>query len=314
LQLRLQCDHGRKDEAGDLLPPLSNRIHQGSEAMASGSMMSMRDSKASHIPLVSGLPASLVSESRDDVAVLRLARPQKRNALDSETVVGIGRFFSAIPETVKAVLLHGEGEHFCAGLDLNEIEPLGTIELIELSRRWHQAFDRIEFGKVPVIAVLHGAVIGGGLELAAAAHIRVAERSAFYALPEASRGIFVGGGGSVRLPRLIGTARMMDMILTGRTYGAEEGWSAGFSQYVIDAGEGLATAFEIARKIASNSSLSNFAAMHALPRIAEEDRESGFLTEALTTAILSSDHDAKLRIRSFLDKTGPKVRHDGRRS
>ena len=180
--------------------------------MASNLMMSTGDSEASHIPLVSGLPASLVSELRDDVAVLRLARPQKRNALDSETVLGIERFFSAIPETIKVVLLHGEGEHFCAGLDLNEIERLGTTELVALSRKWHQAFDRIEFGNVPVIAVLHGAVIGGGLELAAAAHIRVAECSAFYALPEASRGIFVGGGGSVRLPRLIGTARMMETI------------------------------------------------------------------------------------------------------
>ena len=69
---------------------------------------------------------------------------------------------------------------------------------------WHRVFERVQFGRVPVVAVLHGAVIGGGLELAAAAHVRVAERSAFYALPEGQRGIFVGGGGAVRLPRLIG--------------------------------------------------------------------------------------------------------------
>jgi 1,4-dihydroxy-2-naphthoyl-CoA synthase len=78
---------------------------------------------------------------------------------------------------------------------------------------------------MPVVAVLRGAVIGGGLELAAAAHIRVAERSAYYALPEAARGIFVGGGGAVRIPRLIGTTRMIDMMLTGRTYTADEGLS-----------------------------------------------------------------------------------------
>ena len=91
------------------------------------------------------------------------------------------------------------------------------------SRAWHRAFELIEGGRVPVIAVLHGAVIGGGLELAAACHIRIAEPSAYYALPEGQRGLFVGGGGSVRVPRLIGTARMLDMMLTGRTYGAEEG-------------------------------------------------------------------------------------------
>ena len=74
-----------------------------------------------------------------------------------------------------------------------------------------------------MVAVLHGAVVGGGLELAAACHLRVAERSAYYALPEGSRGIFLGGGGSVRLPRLIGVSRVMELMLTGRTYGAEEG-------------------------------------------------------------------------------------------
>jgi enoyl-CoA hydratase/carnithine racemase len=79
------------------------------------------------------------------------------------------------------------------------------------------------------------------LELAAAAHIRVAERSAYYALPESTRGIFVGGGGAVRIPRLIGTTRMIDMMLTGRTYSAEEGLSLGFSQYLVDDGHGLAS-------------------------------------------------------------------------
>ena len=98
-----------------------------------------------------------------------------------------------------------------------------------------------------MVAVLHGAVVGGGLELAAAAHVRVAERSAFYALPEGSRGIYVGGGGSVRLPRLIGVARMMDMMLTGRTYSAEEGQAMGLSHYLVEPGEGFAKGLELAQ-------------------------------------------------------------------
>ncbi len=84
--------------------------------------------------------------------------------------------------------------------------------------------------------MLHGAVVGGGLELAAAAHVRVAERSAYYALPEGSRGIYVGGGGSVRLPRLIGVARMTDMMLTGRSYDAEEGQAIGLTHYLVEPG------------------------------------------------------------------------------
>ena len=124
-------------------------------------------------------------------------------------------FFTSLPDSIRAVVLAGDGEHFRAGLDLSELQERDVIAGIEHSRFWHRAFDRIQYGKVPVVAVLHGAVVGGGLELAAAAHIRVAEHSAFYALPEGSRGIFVGGGGSVRLPPLIGVARMMDMMLTG---------------------------------------------------------------------------------------------------
>ena len=156
------------------------------------------------------LPKSLKVERRGAVAVLTLARPEKRNALNDTTVLGLETFFATLPASVKAVVLAAEGKHFSAGLDLSELKILSTEEGIAHSRVWHRVFDTIEFGRVPVVTVMHGAVVGGGLELAAATHIRVAERSAYYALPEGSRGIFVGGGGSVRLPRLIGVSRMMD--------------------------------------------------------------------------------------------------------
>ena len=101
---------------------------------------------------------------------------------------------------------------------------------------------------MPVVAALHGAVVGGGLELAASCHIRVADATTFYALPEGSRGIFVGGGGAVRIPRLIGAARMADMMLTGRVYQAEEGERVGFAQYLVPAGQAVAKALELARR------------------------------------------------------------------
>src|SRR5436305_621326 len=158
-----------------------------------------------------------------------------------------------------------------------------------------------------IVAVLHGAVVGGGLEIAAACHIRVAESSAYYALPEGSRGIFVGGGGSVRLPRLIGVSRMVDMMLTGRTYGAEEGQAIGFSHYLVGDGEGLAKGIEIAKRIAGNSPVSNFAIINVLPRIAEQDRASGFVMEALTAAIAQGSDEAKDRIKAFFEKRAAKV-------
>ena len=105
-------------------------------------------------------------------------------------------------------------------MDLSELTERDVIQGLFHSRMWHRVLDKVQFGKVPVIAVVHGAVVGGGLELAAACHIRVAEDSAFYALPEGQRGIYVGGGASVRIPKLIGTARMTDMMLTGRVFTA----------------------------------------------------------------------------------------------
>jgi (methylthio)acryloyl-CoA hydratase len=253
------------------------------------------------------LPASLKAERRGEIAVLRLARPDKRNALDDLTVAGIETFFTALPDEIKAVVLAGEGEHFSAGLDLNELTERNVAEGVAHSRAWHRAFDRIQYGKVPVVAVLHGAVVGGGLELAAATHVRVAERSTFYALPEGSRGIYLGGGGSVRLPPLIGVARMMDMMLTGRTYDAAEGQAIGLSHYLVEPGAGLAKGIELAGIIAGNAPFTNYAVMHILPRIAEADPASGFLTEALAAAIAQSDEEAKARLKAFLDKRAPKV-------
>ncbi len=255
------------------------------------------------------LGPSLHFERHDAVGVLRLSRPHKRNALDDATIRGIEDFFSTVPDHIKAVIIHGEGEHFCAGLDLSDLAERDIAGGIAHSRAWHRAFERLEFGRAPVVAVLHGAVVGGGLELAAACHIRVAERSAYYALPEGSRGIFVGGGGSVRLPRLIGAARVVDMMLTGRTYGAEEGAPLGFSQYVVEAGAGFAKAIELAERIVGNAPMTNFGAMHVLPHNAEQDRASGLVMEALMAAIAQGDAEAKRRLRDFLAKRAPKTVH-----
>ena len=153
---------------------------------------------------IPNLPASITAERDGEVGFLRLSRPEKRNALNDTLVMGIETYFTGLPEDIRAVVLTGDGDHFSAGLDLSELTVRGIGRALHHSRNWHRVFDMFEFGKVPVIAVLHGAVVGGGLELASACHVRVAEKSAYYALPEGVRGIYVGGGGSVRIPRLIG--------------------------------------------------------------------------------------------------------------
>jgi enoyl-CoA hydratase/carnithine racemase len=260
---------------------------------------------ASPKPVV--LPTSLHAEYRGAIAVLRLDRAAKRNALNDEIVLGLETFFRNLPDEIRAVVLHGAGDHFSAGLDLSELKSHNIAEAVHHSASWHRVFDQIEFGRAPVVGVLHGAVVGGGLELAAATHVRVAERSTYYALPEGVRGIFVGGGGSVRVPRLIGISRMMNMMLTGHVYNADEGQALGISHHLVEPGEGLAKGIELATKIASNAPLTNFAVMHALPRIAEQDRESGYLMEALMAAIASGDEHAKQRVKDFLEKRAPKV-------
>jgi enoyl-CoA hydratase/carnithine racemase len=175
------------------------------------------------------------------------------------------------------------------------------------SRSWHYALECLQYGPVPVIAAMHGAVVGGGLELASACHIRVADESVFYALPEGSRGIFVGGGGSVRIPRLIGASRMTDMMLTGRVYNAQDGEKIGMAQYLVPQGQSFAKAFELAERVAENAPLTNYALIHALPRIAEQPADQGFLTEALMSAIAQSAPEAKERVRAFLEGRAGKV-------
>ena len=256
---------------------------------------------------LNALPNSLRVSLDGEIAILRLSRAEKRNALNEDIVRGLQHFFENVPASVKAVVIHGDGEHFSAGLDLSDLTETNFTSGFHHSRMWHHAFERIEFGPVPVVSVLHGAVVGGGLELACSTHVRVAEPSAFYALPEGSRGIFVGGGGSVRIPRLIGTAKTMDMMLTGRVFNAEDGQQIGISNYLVANGEGLAKGVELAKRIANNAPLTNFAITQVMPRIAEFDTAGGYVVEAMISSVASSDPEAKERLRAFLEKRGPKV-------
>ncbi|MEY2685639.1 MAG: 2,3-dehydroadipyl-CoA hydratase [Pseudomonadota bacterium] len=246
-------------------------------------------------------------EMRGAVAVVRLRRPQKRNALSDGLILALRQVFENLPPEARAAVIDGEGDHFCAGLDLSELQERDAGEGVHHSRMWHTALEAVEKGRVPVIAALHGAVVGGGLELASACHIRVADETTFYALPEGTRGIFVGGGGAVRIPKLIGAARMTDMMLTGRVYNAADGERIGLAQYLVPTGTALDKAVELATRIATNAPLTNYALMHALPRIAEQPSDHGFFTEALMASIAQSAPEAKERVRAFLEGKAAKV-------
>ncbi len=259
-------------------------------------------------PWTTPLPDCIQAERRGPVAVLTLSRPDKRNALSDALVLALQAFFSSLAGDVQAVVMHGAGDNFCAGLDLNELKETTLTESFQTSQIGQRLNDTVQFCKVPVIAVLKGAVIGGGLELAAAAHIRVAESSAYYALPEGTRGIFLGSGGSVRLPRLIGASTVMEMMLSGRVYDAAEAHDRlRMTHYLVGSGEGLDRALTIAAKVTANAPLANFAIIQALPRIVEQDPQAGLFTEMLMVGIAQDDDEAKRRLRDFLERKMNKV-------
>lgn len=257
---------------------------------------------------VTDLSEHVRHESRGPVSILTLDRPTKRNALDGGTVRALGAFFGDPPPVVRAAVIASSGEHFSAGLDLSELTETSVFEGVLHSRSWHEPFNAIQLGTIPVVSALRGAVIGGGLELAISTHIRVAEPSTYYALPEGSRGLFVGGGGSVRLPRLIGVHRMADMMLTGRVLDAQAGLDLGITQYLVGDGQGLTTAIELAERIARNSTVTNYAVLQALPRIAEMGPHEGLFVESLMAAVSQGSNEAKELLRDFLGGRAEKVR------
>ena len=259
------------------------------------------------------LPLRLLKVSTDDagIATVTLNRPEKRNALNAETVEELVTLFSAIPRAgVRAVVLRAEGTHFCAGLDL--VEHLNAertpAEFMHLCLRWHEAFNKMEYSGVPIIAALKGAVVGGGLELASAVHIRVADRSTYFALPEGQRGLFTGGGATIRVADLVGKARMIDMMLTGRIYRGEEAVSVGLCQYLADDSE--AKAMELARAVAANTPLANFAVCSAISHMQNMSALDAAYAEAMVAGIVNTQAAAKSRLAAFADKTGARVRPD----
>jgi enoyl-CoA hydratase/carnithine racemase len=250
-------------------------------------------------------------EHQDDgVLIVTLCRPEKRNALDSVAVDELVTLFSAIPRSgVRAVVLAAEGDHFCAGLDLVEHHEKNhsPADFMHLCLRWHEAFNKMEYGGVPIIAALKGAVVGGGLELASAAHIRVADATTYFALPEGQRGLFTGGGATIRVAGLVGKARMIDMMLSGRIYRGQEAVDVGLTQYLTE-GSSLTQAIQLAQRAAENLPPSNFAICSAISHIGNMSALDASYAEAVVAGIVNTQPDARARLDAFRKGTGPKIK------
>ena len=252
-------------------------------------------------------------EEDDDVLLVTLDRADKRNALSAAFIEELCDLFEWVRRShaVRAVVLRAKGTVFCAGLDLFEhhVENRSATDFMYICRRWHAAFDAIQHCGKPVIGALNGAVVGGGLELASSFHIRVADQTTYFALPEGQRGIFTGGGATVRVVGLVGEARMIDMMLTGRVYTGQEAVSVGLCQYLVE-GSSFDKAMEIARKAAQNPPLSNFAITSGIAHIGNMAANDAFFAEAFIAGITNTQPASKERLSAFMNKTAAKVLND----
>ena len=243
-------------------------------------------------------------ELQGQVALIGLNRPDKRNAINDALIDELRAAVLRAHEEADVAVLHGHGSNFCAGLDLAEAlaRATGQVKPPRKRRRhnWHEVFDLIARGPIPFVAALHGAVVGGGLELATAAHVRVGDATAVFGLPEGQRGIFVGGGGTVRIQRVVGTTVMMDMMLTGRLLNVEEGLQEHIVRYAVPAGEALPKAIELAQRIARNSLETNWMIINVLPRVQDLSHDDGLFVEQLNSA-RARPPEAEQRLREFVD-------------
>lgn len=250
-------------------------------------------------------------EVRDRVAYVRLNRPEKRNALTREMLERLSSFFAEADARadVRAVILSGEGEAFCAGTDVAELKNLDEEEALRASERGQSVCELIELCRVPVVCAVEGAAAGGGFELALACHLRVASRTARFSLPELKLGAVPAYGGTQRLARDLGRARALEAMLAGEGLGCEEAYARGLVNRVAAPGEALREAEKLAREIEAHSApLAARACIEAVTRGARLSHVEALALEAELFSRLFSTGDAREGTRAFLEKRRPEFK------
>ena len=239
------------------------------------------------------------------VAVVRLSRPTM-NALNAQVQTEIAEAASqlATDHQVRAVILYGGEKVFAAGADIKEMADAGYAEMAVNTQRLQNAFTAIAQLPQPVIAAITGYALGGGLELALCADFRILGESAKVGQPEIQLGVIPGGGGTQRLPRLIGPSRAKDLIFTGRFVGAQEALAIGLADQVVPDADVLTAAREMASRYVSGPALALRAAKQAIDQGLDVDLTSGLQLERLQFAALFATEDQKAGMHSFVEN-GP---------
>ena len=251
--------------------------------------------------------ASIELSVVDRIATITVNRPDKLNALNAST---IGELRDAIDEVrnrddVGGAILTGAGRAFIAGADINELASQTPMQAKQRALRGQQVFRLYETSPKPVIAAVNGFALGGGCELAMACHLRIASEAAKFGQPEVKLGICPGYGGTQRLPRLVGTGRALQLLMTGEMIDAAEAFRIGLVNRVVPASELIPTAEGMLRQMLANAPLALSACIDAVIRGTETFIEDGLNLEANQFALLAGSADVSEGTRAFLEKRPP---------
>jgi len=243
----------------------------------------------------------------EKIAVVTINRPPA-NALSRQLIEEVNEMLTAVEhdDSVRVIVIHGEGRFFSAGADIKEFTEVSTgAEFSKLSASGQEVFERLESFPKPVIASIHGAALGGGLELAMGCHIRYVAEDAKLGLPELSLGLIPGFAGTQRLPRYVGTAKAAEMLFTSEPISGIEAVQFGLANKAFPASELLTKSLELASKIAEKSPIALKAAIQMLQYSKDASYYEGVTAEAESFGTVFVSEDAKEGIQAFIEKRKP---------
>jgi enoyl-CoA hydratase/carnithine racemase len=255
--------------------------------------------------------ANVLYEKRGAVAYVTVNRPKVLNALNTPTWSDLRKAFEDARDdaAIRGVILTGAGDKaFIAGADISELAHVSAFEAEQSSRFGQQVLDLIENLGKPVIAAVNGFALGGGCETAMACTIRIAVETARFGQPEVALGLVPGGGGTQRLPRLVGKGRALQLILSGEMITAQEAYRIGLVNEIVQAAGLITRAEAILQKIASNAPIAVKFALEAANKGMETSQGEGLLLEAAYFGLCAATEDKKEGTTAFLEKRAAQFR------
>tara|TARA_B100001123_G_scaffold413693_1_gene512303 strand:+ start:53 stop:838 length:786 start_codon:yes stop_codon:yes gene_type:complete len=250
-------------------------------------------------------------ESDGDLAVVTVDRQDKLNALNAEVVRELGLVLEGFREDdqVRGVILTGAGEKaFVAGADIGELAGMDPLTSVEVSRQGQDVFMAIERFPKPVLAAVGGYALGGGCELALACHLRLASDNARLGLPEVGLGLLPGFGGTVRLARLVGLGRAVELTLTGEMITADQALESGLVSGVVPRAQLMPKAKELLRKVTKNGPVAVRLALESIYRALDGSTNEALDHESTLFGLLASTADMKEGTEAFLEKRKPEFK------